>query len=353
MRQPGFFDFEMRQDALSKDGDPLVLLAKHIDFEMFRPSLVEKLGFSRDVFGRGRPPHDPVLMFKILILQSLYNLSDESAEFQLKDRLSFMRFCKLNLWDTVPDAKTIWLYRERLKDHMEELFVLFNKALKEKGYLAMGGQIVDASVVKAPRQRFSEAEKEAVKSGKRAHDIWENVAIARQKDVDARWRVKQTRPKKGNHIPLAIPEFGYKNHICVDRRYGFVRAFTVTDAASFDGHHLGALLSKDNMCSKVWGDSAYFSVENQKHLKDNGFFSHIHRKKLRGKSMGAHILRANGKRSKIRSAVEHVFAAQKHRFSVCVRTIGLVRARAKIGLVNLTYNMKRLIFHEEKGLSTG
>lgn len=353
MSQPGFFDFQKRHEILSKDGDPLVLLAKHMDFEVFRPLLVEKLAFSKDALGRGRPPHDPVLMFKILILQSLYDMSDESAEFQIKDRLSFMRFLKLNLWDTVPDAKTIWLYRERLKDSMEALFTLFNNTLKEKGYIAMGGQIVDASVIKAPRQRLKEEEKDAIKSGKSACDIWENPSVSRQKDVDARWRIKQTRPKKGRHIPLAIPEFGYKNHISIDRTYGFVRAFTVSDAASFDGKHLGALLSKNNTCSKVWGDSAYFSRDNQNHLKDHGFFSHIHRKKPKGKPMGAHVLRANGKRSKIRSAVEHVFAAQKHRFGLFVRTIGLARARLKIGLSNLAYNMKRLVFHEEKGLATG
>ena len=353
MGQPGFFDVAHRHDVLSKDGDPLMRLSEHIDFEMFRPLLLEKLAFSRDALGRGRPPHDPVLMFKILILQSLYDMSDDSAEFQIKDRLSFMRFLGLNLWDSVPDAKTIWLYRERLKDHIETLFALFNDALKDRGYIAMGGQIVDASVIKAPRQRLKEDEKEAVKAGKSACEIWAHAAKARQKDVEATWRIKQTSPKKGTHIPLAIPEFGYKNHISIDRRYGFVRTFTVSDAASFDGKHLSSLLSKDNTCSKVWGDSAYLSRDNQRTLKDNGFFSHIHRKKPKGKAMQAHMLHANSKRSKIRSAVEHVFAAQKHRFGLCVRTIGLARARVKMGLINLAYNMKRLVFHEKKRLAMG
>lgn len=351
MQQPSFFDYEARHNELQNCGDPLLLLAKHVNFEDFRPYLKEALGLASS--SRGRPPFDPVLMFKILILQSLYNLSDDQTEFQIKDRLSFMRFLNLNLWDQVPDAKTIWLYRERLKEHMGAFFALFNKALKEKGYIAMGGQIVDASVVNAPRQRLSVGEKEAIKAGKSACDIWENPFKAMQKDVEARWRIKQTRPKKGGHIPLAIPEFGYKNHISIDRRYGFVRAFTVTDAASFDGKHLSALLSKENTCSKVWGDSAYFSRDTQNHLKNQGFFSHIHRKKPKGKPLSAHILRANGKRSKVRSLVEHVFAAQKHRFGLCVRTIGLARARFKIGITNLAYNMKRLVFHEEKGLATG
>lgn len=351
MAQPGLFDFENRLHALNKSGDPLVALSKHIDFEAFRPLLADRLAFKGDKIKGGRPPHDLVLMFKVLILQSLYNLSDEQAEFQIRDRLSFMRFLGLELWKTVPDAKTIWLYRERLKDHMDELFRLFNGQLKDKGYLAMGGQIVDASVIKAPRQRLLEEEKEAVKAGKSACEIWENPSKARQKDIDARWRVKQSRPKKAGHLPLAIPEFGYKNHISADRIHGFIREFKVTDAAHFDGGELNALLSKDNTCSKIWGDSAYFTKENQRLLKEGGFTSDIHRKKPKGKPLPAHIARANSRRSKVRARIEHVFALQKHRMGLFVRTIGIARARIKIGFANLAYNMRRLVFFEERALA--
>lgn len=351
MRQRGFFDVENRLHALSKSGDPLVALNKHIDFEAFRPLLTEILAFRGDKIKGGRPPHDLVLMFKVLILQSLYNLSDDQAEFQIRDRLSFMRFLGLELWQTVPDAKTIWLYRERLKDRMDELFRFFNEQLKDKGYLAMGGQIVDASVIKAPRQRLLEEEKEDVKAGKSAPEIWENPSKARQKDIDARWRVKQSRPKRAVHLPLAIPEFGYKNHISADRTHGFIREFKVTDAARFDGGELNAQLSKDNTCSKVWGDSAYFTQKNQRLLKESGFASDLHRKKPKGKPLTAPIARANSRRSKIRARIEHVFALQKHRMELFVRTIGLARARIKIGFANLAYNMRRLIFFEEKVLA--
>jgi IS5 family transposase len=350
MPQPGFFDIENRLSALSKGSDPLEALNKHIDFEAFRPLLTEILAFRGDKIKGGRPPHDPVLMFKILILQSLYSLSDDQAEFQVRDRLSFMRFLGLGLWEKVPDAKTIWLYRERLKAHMDDLFRRFNEQLKEKGYLAMGGQIVDASVIKAPRQRLSEDEKEAVKAGKSATEIWENPSKARQKDVDARWRLKQSRPKKGQ-LPLAIPEFGYKTHISADRTHGFIRAFQVTDAARFDGGELKFLLSKDVTCSKVWGDAAYFSQENQKFLEENGFISDLHRKKPKGKPLPSHISRANGRRSKIRAHIEHVFAFQKHRMGLFVRTIGLARAKVKIGFANLAYNMRRLVFFEERAVA--
>lgn len=348
MPQPGFFDMERRLSDLSCCGDPLEALNRHIDFESFRTLLKEKLAFTGDKIKGGRPPIDPVVIFKVLILQSLYNLSDDQTEFQIKDRLSFMRFLGLNLWQTVPDAKTIWLYRERLKDHIGELFQAFETQLKERGYLAMGGQIVDASVIKAPRQRMKEDEKEAIKAGKPTKEIWDNPSKARQKDRDARWRIKQSSAKKKGQVPLAIPEFGYKNHITTDRCYGFIRGFRVTDAARFDGSELRSVLSKGNTCSKVWGDTAYFTQANQAFLKENGFTSCLHRKKPRGKPLAAHIFRANSKRSKIRARIEHVFALQKYRMGLFVRTIGITRARIKIGFVNLAYNMRRLVFHESR-----
>lgn len=346
MLQPGFFDIEKRLSDLSGCGDPLEAINRHVDFESFRTLLKEKLAFTGNKIKGGRPPIDPIVMFKVLILQSLYNLSDDQAEFQIKDRLSFMRFLDLSLCEKVPDAKTIWLYRERLKGHMNELFRAFETQLKERGYLAMGGQIVDASVIKAPRQRMKEDEKAAIKEGKSAGEIWDNPAKARQKDRDARWRVKQSRAKKKGQVPLAIPEFGYKNNITVDRRYGFIRNFRVTDAARFDGSELKSVLSKENTSSKVWGDTAYFTQENQAFLKDNGFTSCLHRKKPRGKLLPAFISRGNSKRSSIRARVEHVFALQKYRMGLFVRTIGIARAHIKIGFSNLAYNMRRLVFHE-------
>jgi transposase len=110
----------------------------------------------------GRLPYDAVLMFKVLVLQTLYTLSDDATEYQLKDRLSFMRFCGLALHDPVPDAKTIWLYREQLTrvGAIERLFARFDAILRARGYVAMGGQIVDATVIEARRPRLNRTEKE-------------------------------------------------------------------------------------------------------------------------------------------------------------------------------------------------
>src|SRR5579875_2155635 len=148
--QPGFFDTDERLQALSAAGDPLERLRAVVDFELFRPELEAALDRADRSRG-GRPPHDAVLMFRVLVLQTLYTLSDDQTEYQLRDRLSFMRFAGMALHDPVPDAKTIWLYREQLTraGALVRAFERFDAALRERGYLAMGGQIVDATLIEA------------------------------------------------------------------------------------------------------------------------------------------------------------------------------------------------------------
>lgn len=156
MDQPGFFDFDERLKRLSDLGDQLEAYTAMIDFEMFRSDLDAAVNYSDRKQG-GRPPYDVVLMFKILIVQAQHNLSDDRAEFLITDRLSFMRFLGLDLNDRVPDAKTIWLFRERLTKAgaMDKLFAAFEAALQDQGYKPVGGQIVDASLIAAPRQRMT------------------------------------------------------------------------------------------------------------------------------------------------------------------------------------------------------
>ena len=165
--QPGFFDVEDRLRELSAKGDDLERIAAVVDFERFRPDLEQAVPRSDGTRG-GRPAFDHVLMFKVLILQAQNNLGDERTEFYLRDRLTWMRSLGLGLGDPVPDANTIWTFREALKraGAAEALFARFDAALREAGYLAMGGQIVDASIVAAPKQRNTEAEKAAIKAGR-------------------------------------------------------------------------------------------------------------------------------------------------------------------------------------------
>ena len=225
--QPGFFDLDERYGALSAAGDPLERLAAVVDFELLRGELDAALDRSDRAKG-GRPPYDAVMMFKILVLQTLYTLSDDQTEYQLNDRLWFMRFAGLALEDRVPDAKTIWLYREQLTraGAIERLFARFDAALRDAGYLAMGGQIVDATVVEARRPRRTGNEKATVKSGG-VPEAWSQAKRA-QMDTDGRWTIKRGRqrppgagePQARVAAAIAVPVFGYKNHLGIDRRHG-------------------------------------------------------------------------------------------------------------------------------------
>jgi IS5 family transposase len=349
--QRGFFDLDERYAALSAAGDPLERLASAVDFEVFRADLDAALVRSDRAKG-GRPPYDAVLMFKVLVLQVLYGLSDDQAEFQILDRRSFGRFLGLDDGDRVPDAKTIWLFREQLTraGAVQRLFDRFDAVLNDRGYLAMGGQIVDATVIEARRPRLSAGEKATIKGGG-TPEHWSKAKRA-QMDRDGRWTLKRGRKKPKSEgaaraaTEIVVPAFGYKNHVGIDRRFGLIRTFTVTHAAAHDGGQLEGLLDPDNLASGVWADTAYRSAANLALLDRRGLMPQFQRAKPRGKPMPAHVARGNATRGRIRALVEHVFAEQKRRLHLTVRTIGLARARAKITLANLAYNMRRLTWLE-------
>jgi transposase, IS5 family len=350
-KQPGFFDIDERLTRLSDLGDQLEGFRAAVDFELFRSDLDQALAYSDGVQG-GRPPFDPVMMFKILVIQATNNLSDERAEYLINDRLSFMRFLGLGLSDRVPDARTIWLFREKLTKAgaIGSLFERFDATLRQSGYIAMSGQIIDASLIAAPRQHNTDEEKKAIKEG-RVPDQWQDKpGKLRQKDRDARWTVKFTKakPRADGSMPpvdLAIPVFGYQNHVSIDRGFGFIRKWTATDAAAYEGRRLReGLLDKTKTARGVWADTAYRSATNEAFMAKNGFVSRVHRKKPKGRAMPAAIRRANNAKSKIRSRVEHVFAELKDRMDLFIRTIGIARATTKIGLANLVFNIKRLLF---------
>ena len=188
----GFFDAAFRLEKLKEQNDPLVKLKERIDFELFRPPL-EQAFFKEDKGIGGARPYDYVMMFKILILQRYYNIGDDKLEFAILDRLSFMRFLGLSLNDSVPDAKTIWLFRETLtqKNLAEKLFELFWEELKKKGLLLNEGKIPDA---------------------------WKEQANkVSHKDTDARWTKKNVKvitatkttskptPKANSSKPTKLP----------------------------------------------------------------------------------------------------------------------------------------------------
>lgn len=238
---------------------------------------------------------------------------------------------------------------------MEGLFARFDRALTERGYLALGGQLVDASIVEAPRQRLTVAEKQLIRSGEQPD--WPEAKV-RHQDTEARWTIKRGRVKKkpGPALEsrgqltegLLIPAFGYKSHIDTDRRYWLIRRFQVTHAAAHDGARLPELLNPEAFDSRVWADTAYRSKSNEAALETAGRRSMIHFKKPKGRPMSGPHRRTNRTRSAVRSAIEHVFAEQKARMGLFVRTVGLARATVKIGMANIACNMKRLVWLERQ-----
>lgn len=330
MMQTGLLDWQIRFRQLDAGGDPLEKLKKLVDWERFRSDL-EAVRDKERKSNAGRKPFDVILMFKVLVLQSLYNLSDERVEFQIRDRLSFMRFLGLSLGDAVPDEKTIWLFREQLTEAgvIKRLFQEFDEFLEEKGFSARRGQIIDASIVEAPRQRNSREENRQIKAGQIPED-WSDQK-KRQKDTNARW----TRKNGQNY-------YGYKNHIDIDVEHKLIRDYEVTPASVHDSQVFEALLDEDNSSRDVWADSAYRSEEKLEELGKRRFRDHLQRKGCKYKKLTEWEKKGNRTRSRIRSRVEHVFGVQAMRAGdLIIRTIGLIRAKAKIGLRNLAYNLDR------------
>jgi IS5 family transposase len=326
----GFFDIEYRLEQLSKCGDPLVKLKEIVPWASFRNEL-SKVHDKERKSTAGRKPYDTVLMFKILILQSLYNLSDEAMEYQVRDRLSFMRFLNLAIEDSVPDARTIWLFREQLKELklVKKLFADFDRYLAESGFEAKKGQIIDASIVAAPKQRNNRDENGQIKDGEIPKD-WSQKKRS-HKDTDANWV-----QKNGKNY------FGYKNHVEVDVKHKFIRRYKVTPSSVHDSNVFEEILDKNNTSKDVFADSAYRSKESLKELETLGFREHLQRKGCKNKKLSNWEMQGNLTRSKIRSRIEHVFGVQAQRAkTLIIRTIGIIRADIKIGLRNLAYNMQR------------
>ncbi len=330
----GLFDEEMRLDKLTKQNDPLVKLQSHINFELFRSLLTES--FKKEPRGAGgAPPFDYVMMFKILVLQKFYNLSDDKTEFHILDRMSFMRFLGLSLCDKVPDSKTIWNFRESLTKTgtIEKLFKQVNELLGTKGVLVNNGSMVDASFVEVPRQRNSRDENKEIKNGGTPEEWKMNPHKLRQKDVDARWT------KKNN-----VNYYGYKNHIKADVKTKIIEKYTVTAASVHDSQLVECLIDDSDKGQELYADSAYTGETIENLLVEKEIQAQINEKGYRNKPLTDIQKQNNRIKSKTRARVEHIFGFVKNSMnSSVIRTIGKIRAEVQIGLMNLTYNLFRCI----------
>jgi IS5 family transposase len=330
----GLFDEQIRLEKLSKKQDPLERLNAHIDFEFFRKPLEAFFYKQTDASKGGRPAYDYVLMFKILILQRYYNLSDDTIEYAILDRLSFMRFLGLGINDPVPDAKTIWLFRDKLgaEGMVEKLFTMLDKKLDKDGIIVHQGKLVDASIVEVPLQRNSREENKGLKEGTIPDDWSENKL--RQKDTDAKW----TKHNGKSY-------FGYKNHIKADTKTKLITGYKATAANVHDSEVIKDLLSKkDDGGQRLYADSAYRSKAIEQMCVKKNIASRIHEKGCKNRQITEAQLNRNRNKSKIRARVEHIFGFMTNSMNeMYLQYRNFVRNSAAIGLMNITYNLMRLV----------
>lgn len=331
------FAGEDRSAKRDRIGDPLQVLDRHIDFAAIAAAIDAKLTLGDRGKG-GRPPYPTETMVRLLVLQQLYNLSDDALEYQVLDRNSFARFAGLTNSSRVPDAKTVWVWRERLKqlDLIGDISAAVSGQLQHAGFIARGGQIIDASIVSAPIQRNTREENEAIAKGEVPKD-W-NQAKRAQKDVEARW----TRKNNRNF-------YGYKLHANTDRRWGFIRRAEVTTASVIDTTMFEAVLDQ-NTSRDVYADRGYTKRTREVALKAQGYRVQIQRKGERYKALSEAQHRRNHRIAKQRVYVEHAFARLTQLGGKFVRSIGLARAKVQLGLKVATHNLQRLARLLERGV---
>src|SRR6266566_1205116 len=334
MLQSGFFDLQNRFNKLDQLGDPLKALNAVIEWSVFEPILAKGLAKEKKS-NAGRPAFEALLMFKVLILQSLYNLADAQTEFQIRDRFTFLRFLGLTPESRIPDEKTIWLFRESVKARglYEELFATFTGFLEAQGFCAQRGTVIDARIIEVPKQRNTRSENATIKEGLMPAEWEKQPAKKVQKDIEARWT-----QKNGKNY------YGYKNHIAIDVKHKFIRGYDVTAANVHDSQCFEPLLDGRHSDRTVYADSAYRSDEHERLLKRKRFTSRVHHRAWKDQTLTKRSQRENRARSRIRARVEHVFGHQvKAMRQSVVRGIGLARVRTRIALTNLAYNMSRLV----------
>ena len=222
-----------------------------------------------------------------------------------------------------------------------KLFEQFDGYLRAHGFTARKGQIVDASIIAAPKQRNIREENKEIKDDFEP-DGYE--AKHRQEDIDARW----TKKNGENH-------FGYKNHVQIDAKHKFVRKYAVTDAAVHDSQVFEKLLDETNSSRDVFADSAYRAKKSEENLEAEGFRPRLQHKACKNKPLSEREVQGNRTRAKIRSRIEHIFGIQAMRAGdLIIRTIGLARAKVKLGLRNLAYNLDRYCQRRQRnGVSDG
>jgi IS5 family transposase len=341
------FAIDTQLRKLTKLGDPLEKINEIVDWEIFREPIEKAI--RRDMSKGGRPPFDVVFMFKILMLQQWNNLSDESTEFLINDRLSYQRFLNLDTGDKVPDKNTLWDFKEDLrKSGIEtELFKILEKMLEEKNLITHEGSIIDATFVTVPKRHTTKKDDEALKKNEEPEDLLNKTEeretkeeikdqkhILSQMDMDARWT------KKNNEC-----FFGYKNHVKCDSESKLITTFTVTNASTHDSQVFVELIDEKDRDIKV--DSGYSGEKYKKAISEQfpNLELHICSRAYRNKDLTEENKESNKLISRIRCRIEHIFGYMT-RFmgGLVAKCHGIERIKSHICNKNIAYNLKRYVY---------
>lgn len=331
------FADEYHREKIDSLGDPLAEIESHIDFAALAAE-VDRVAPRPISAQGGRPPYPTETMVRILVLKRLYNLSDEQMEYQLLDRMSYKRFCGLSNAANIPDRTTVWTFENRIGGAgARALFDGVTAQLLKKGFIARGGQIIDATLVPAPRQHNNRDEKELLEQGAMPAD-WK-PAKRRQKDIDATWTKKHGKS-----------HFGYKLSINVDKKHKFIREIETDTASPHDSQHFDQVFDTANTSRDVYADRGYPSEAREAWLEENGYRNNIQRKGKRNKPLSECQQRRNRRIARTRARVEHPFAAIAQMGGKVIRTIGQGRASFAMTMMAACYNLKRLVYFQGAGI---
>lgn len=265
--------------------------------------------------GPGRPGYRPLLLFKALLLQAWYGLSDAELEFRLGDSLAFGRFVGLSLEDEVPDHTTLCRFRNRLVRErlLERLFAELDGQLENAGVVLKQGTMLDATLI------------ETQAAGRRGPG---ETPV----DPDAAYARRSGKPGS---------TYGYKAHVGVDQGSGLIRTVVTTPANVNDTTPADALVRGDEKA--VLGDAAYHTHARQAALKALGIKPRLMRRPNKHHpKLPPRLARLNKLIARKRAAVETTFATWKRRMGLTgIRYIGLAKASGQILIVAMAFNLRR------------
>lgn len=340
MMKPNLFAAQEREAKLTKLGDSLQELERLVDFAALADAVDNAAPRPSRERG-GRPPFPTEVMVRMLLIQQMFNLSDEQLEFQLLDRMSFQRFAGLRDSSQIPDRTTVWTFKERLikAGASETIFEAVNRQLAKHGYIARGGQMIDASIVQAPKQSLNKEEKAIVVEENAMPRDW-SPSKRRQKDLDARWTKKHGKSY-----------FGYKLSVNADKRCKLIRKIKISTASEHDTLHFEDVLDPANTSRDIYADKGYINFKREERLTSEGYRMHIQRKGSKDKPLSEAQQRRNRRIASPRARVEHVFAGMAQLGGKILRSIGLARATLHLNWKAATYNLRRLCYLKEAHFS--